>query len=99
MPIETPKESTNGIPSITDSPNEVFYTYSTSPDHSFAFIEANIIATSLSITALGSVDTLLNHKLSKFVGHWAELIGGVVVTGNSYTVLAEQTFFQSVLAI
>ncbi|MBZ5488159.1 manganese efflux pump [Halomonas aquamarina] len=62
---------------------------------SLAFIDADIIVTSLAIglatTLMASAGTLLGHKLGKFVGHWAELIGGVVLIGIGCTVLAEHT--------
>tara|TARA_R110002020_G_scaffold114198_1_gene262624 strand:- start:1162 stop:1782 length:621 start_codon:yes stop_codon:yes gene_type:complete len=64
---------------------------------SLAFIDASIIATSLAIglatTVMASIGTLLGHKLGKFVGHWAELIGGVVLIGIGLAVLAEHTAF------
>lgn len=64
---------------------------------SLAFIDASIIATSLAIglatTVMASMGTLLGHKLGKFVGHWAELIGGVVLIGIGLAVLAEHTAF------
>ncbi|MCA8863987.1 MULTISPECIES: manganese efflux pump MntP family protein [unclassified Halomonas] len=66
---------------------------------SLAFIDASIIATSLAIglatTVMASIGTLLGHKLGKFVGHWAELIGGVVLIGIGLAVLAEHTSFFS----
>ncbi|PRY63416.1 putative Mn2+ efflux pump MntP [Vreelandella songnenensis] len=62
---------------------------------SLAFIDADIIATSLAIglatTLMASIGTLLGHKLGKFVGHWAELIGGVMLIGIGCAVLAEHT--------
>lgn len=64
---------------------------------SLVFIDANIIATSLAIglatTVMASIGTLLGNKLGKFVGHWAELIGGVVLIGIGLAVLAEHTAF------
>nr|WP_290696385.1 manganese efflux pump MntP family protein [Halomonas sp. UBA3074] len=64
---------------------------------SLAFIDANIIATSLAIglatTLMASLGTFLGHKLGKFVGHWAELIGGIVLIGIGLAVLAEHTAF------
>lgn len=62
---------------------------------SLAFIDANIIATSLAIglatTIMASTGTLLGHKLGQFVGHWAELVGGIVLIGIGFAVLAEHT--------
>jgi manganese efflux pump family protein len=64
---------------------------------SLAFIDANIIATSLAIglatTVMASVGTFLGNKLGKFVGHWAELIGGIVLIGIGLAILAEHTAF------
>lgn len=64
---------------------------------SLVFIDANIIATSLAIglatTVMASIGTLLGNKLGKFVGHWAELIGGAVLIGIGLAVLAEHTAF------
>lgn len=66
---------------------------------SLALIDANIIATSLAIglatTVMASIGTLLGHKLGRCVGHWAELIGGVVLIGIGLAVLAEHTSFFS----
>lgn len=64
---------------------------------SLAFIDANIIATSFAIglatTVMASIGTLLGSNFGKFVGHWAELIGGVVLIGIGLAVLAEHTGF------
>ncbi|MGO2007689.1 manganese efflux pump MntP [Vreelandella alkaliphila] len=64
---------------------------------SLAFIDANIIATSLAIglatTVMASIGTFLGNKLGHFVGHWAELIGGIVLIGIGLAVLAEHTAF------
>lgn len=62
---------------------------------SLAFIDVNIITTSLAIglatTVMASIGTLLGHKLGKYVGHWAELIGGVVLIGFGVMVVLEHT--------
>ena len=62
---------------------------------SLAFIDANIIATSFAIglatTIMASMGTLLGDRLGKFVGHWAELIGGIVLIGIGLAVLAQHT--------
>ncbi|MFB9867103.1 manganese efflux pump MntP [Vreelandella sulfidaeris] len=66
---------------------------------SLAFIDADIIATSLAIglatTVMASIGTLLGHRLGKFVGHWAELIGGVVLFSIGCAVLAQHTGYFS----
>jgi putative Mn2+ efflux pump MntP len=62
---------------------------------SLAFIDVNIITTSLAIglatTVMASMGTLLGHKLGKYVGHWAELVGGVVLIGIGVMVVVEHT--------
>ncbi len=62
---------------------------------SLAFIDVNIITTSLAIglatTVMASMGTLLGHSLGKYVGHWAELIGGVVLMGIGVMVVVEHT--------
>lgn len=62
---------------------------------SLAFIDADIIATSLAIglatTVMASIGTLLGHKFGQFVGHWAELIGGIVLIGIGVMVLLQHT--------
>ena len=62
---------------------------------SLAFIDADIIVTSLAIglatTVMASIGTLLGHKFGQFVGHWAELIGGVVLIGIGAMVLIQHT--------
>ncbi|UYG00858.1 MULTISPECIES: manganese efflux pump MntP family protein [unclassified Halomonas] len=62
---------------------------------SLAFIEVDIVTTSLAIglatTLMASIGTVLGHRLGRFVGHWAELIGGVVLIGIGCAVLAEHT--------
>ncbi|MFG6666266.1 manganese efflux pump MntP family protein [Halomonas sp. HNIBRBA4712] len=62
---------------------------------SLAFIDVDIIATSLAIglatTLMASIGTLLGHRLGRWAGHWAELIGGVVLIGIGCMVLAEHT--------
>ncbi|AJY52845.1 MULTISPECIES: manganese efflux pump MntP [Halomonadaceae] len=64
---------------------------------SLAFIDANIIATSLAIglatTVMASIGTLLGHQFGKYVSHWSELIGGIVLIGIGLGVLAEHTAF------
>ncbi|MGP8291888.1 manganese efflux pump MntP [Vreelandella zhanjiangensis] len=60
---------------------------------SLAFIDADIIVTSLAIglatTVMASIGTVLGHKFGQFVGHWAELIGGVVLIGIGVMVLIQ----------
>ncbi|MBP5979128.1 MAG: manganese efflux pump [Halomonas sp.] len=62
---------------------------------SLAFIDADIIVTSLAIglatTVMASIGTVLGHKFGQFVGHWAELIGGVVLIGIGVMVLIQHT--------
>jgi putative Mn2+ efflux pump MntP len=62
---------------------------------SLAFIDVDIITTSLAIglatTLMASMGTLLDHKLGHYVGHWAELMGGVVLIGIGVMVLIEHT--------
>ena len=62
---------------------------------SLAFIDVDIITTSLAIglatTVMASMGTLLGHKLGRYVGHWAELMGGVVLIGIGVLVLIEHT--------
>lgn len=62
---------------------------------SLAFIDVNIITTSLAIglatTLMASIGTVLGHKLGKFIGHWAELIGGIVLICIGCTVVIEHT--------
>lgn len=62
---------------------------------SLAFIDVDIITTSLAIglatTVMASMGTLLGHKLGRYVGHWAELMGGVVLIGIGVMVLIEHT--------
>lgn len=62
---------------------------------SLAFIDADIIVTSLTIglatTVMASIGTVLGHKFGQFVGHWAELIGGVVLIGIGVMVLIQHT--------
>jgi putative Mn2+ efflux pump MntP len=64
---------------------------------SLAFLDANIIATSLAIglatTLMASIGTLLGHQLGKYISHWAELIGGMMLIGIGLGVLAEHTAF------
>lgn len=62
---------------------------------SLAFIDVDIIVTSLAIglttTVMASIGTVLGHKFGQFVGHWAELIGGVVLIGIGVMVLIQHT--------
>lgn len=62
---------------------------------SLAFIDADIIVTSLAIglatTVMASIGTLLGHRLGKYVGHWAELIGGVILIAIGVAVLVDHT--------
>lgn len=62
---------------------------------SLAFIDVDIVATSLAIglatTLMASIGTVLGHRLGRWAGHWAELIGGVVLIGIGCVVLIEHT--------
>lgn len=62
---------------------------------SLAFIDVDIITTSLAIglatTVMASIGTLLGHTFGKYAGRWAELIGGVVLIGIGFGVLADHT--------
>lgn len=62
---------------------------------SLAFIDVDIITTSLATglatTLMASLGTLLGHRFGEFVGHWAELVGGVMLIGIGGVVLAEHT--------